>query len=97
MVEVVNITKYKCSVCGYLHGSMIQALVCEIIPVETAYYKVGDTVTILAGDGVGESATITGVSVIQPNYYHDLTHHIMYTANLINSWGSRQLIQGIDV
>ena len=89
----VQITKYKCDICGHLYGTAGAATRCESEPIKgDKGVKVGDYVTVTRGEGVGEIAKVTNVFVFSadwgPRQYH---HSIGINADLISSYGSRQL------
>lgn len=89
---------YVCDVCEQTYSTRDGAEKCEALGKPTPKYEVGDEVTILTGDGAGCRATITRVFYYSPSWGGmRYAHKVGYTADLIGSWGSRQLIEGESV
>lgn len=97
-MKIKTETHYVCEVCGEEHSTPEGAKKCEALGAKTPKYKVGDIVTILSGDGAGEKAKITKVFYYEPSWGGErYAHAVGYHADIIDSWGSRQLIEGESV
>jgi hypothetical protein len=89
---------YICEICGEEYGTIDGCAKCEAIGKPTPKYRVGDIVTIATGEGAGKLATVSHVMWYPPSWGgNKYTHKVGYHADIINDWGSRQLIEGESV
>lgn len=89
---------FVCEICGEKYHKMEDAQKCERRETKQPKYAVGDLVTILTGDGAGKRAKITKVFYYEPSWAGErYAHKVGYHADIIGSWGSRQLIEGESV
>ena len=98
MVKPEITIRYICEVCGEKHSTIDSALKCEAIGKPVPKYKVGDIVTVLTGDGAGMQGKITRVFYYEPSWGGKAyAHKVGYNADMIGTWGSRQLVEGESV
>ena len=94
-MESIQITKYKCGICGTLYANQTDALKCESRPVSHDDVDVGDTVRILTGDGTGESVKVESKSIASMDWGHYQAgrywHTPIVSGRVIDSWGSHSL------
>lgn len=95
-MNTIQITRFKCEICGETYSTAQEALNCERKPVsEDKGVKPGDKVRILSGEGTGEIATVERVFVLDKDWGHYAAaryhHTVAVNAKLDNSWGNRQL------
>lgn len=76
-VQKVQVTQYRCLICGTLYTHEFYANECAAKPVTHDYIKVGDVVRIIKGDGAGHTATVETVSIIG-NDWDDLDYRRKY-------------------
>lgn len=94
-MKTVSLTRYECGICGSQYESQDGALKCESRPIcQGKGAKIGDRVRVLNGDGAGEIAHVTDLSVIDMRWGHYVWerywHTIAVTARL-SSGGFRLL------
>lgn len=92
-MKVVATTKYECEQCRKQYNTEEAAHDCEALPIlDNKGAKVGDFVLITKGEGTGLKAKVTGVYITQPGWGPNRYNHSVYlTADVVDSWGSRQL------
>lgn len=92
-MKTIHTTWYLCDVCGRKYDTPHEAEKCESIPVrEDKGVKVGDIIRITAGEGRGRMACVTDVKVHEPGWGPPAYDHTVFVlADVIDSWGSRQL------
>lgn len=87
---------FECSICHTKYPTLKEAENCESRPVsQDRGVKVGDLVRVTMGDGKGQLAKVTKTFVYSKDWGHyaweRYWHTVGITADLIESWGSRQL------
>ena len=92
-MKVIQTTKYQCEICEQQYFDEKSAKHCEMMPVQhDKGVKVGDVVRITQGDDTGSLAKVTDVKVHEPGWGPAIyAHSVFVLADLIDSWGSRQL------
>ena len=88
--------EYICEICGSHFGTPDAAKLCETRPIsEDKGVKVGDIVLITKGEGQGQQAKVTNRYIVTKDWGHyqweRYWHTVAVNADLIGSWGSRQL------
>ena len=96
MVDKVNTTLYKCSICDAVYGTEREALNCEKRPrSKDKGVKIGDIILITGGDGTGQKAKVTSIFVYDKSWGHyaweRYWHTVGLSADIIGGYGSRQL------
>lgn len=95
-METIQVTKFKCSLCSTTYSTKKEALSCEGKSVtQNKGVKIGDIITITAGDGCGRLAKVTKVGVIDKSWGHHAWktywHTVYVNADILGSFGSRML------
>lgn len=95
-MEVMQVQRYKCDVCGHVYDDKARAEKCESKPVQhDRGVKVGDTVTITAGEGAGLTGTVERIYVIDREWGHyaweRYWHTVALEAKVNGSYGHRML------
>ena len=89
-MKTISVTKYVCDICGHEYLNIEDAQQCEARPVtHDKGVKVGDTVLITGGEGMGEEAIVKKVRIYSGYHY---PHTVVIDADLIHSWGTRTLV-----
>ena len=85
--------RYECEICGGKYDAEEAARNCEAQPVlYDKGVKVGDKVLITRGDGKGTQGLVKTIFVTQPGWGPSAYNHARgLTADVIGSWGTRQL------
>jgi len=95
-MKTITRTYYECEICGEQYRDESAAIKCESVPMRrNKDVCVGDIVTITAGEGRGKEARVTGIGVLSPrdaNGYKEHIHTVCLTVDIINGWGSRDLM-----
>lgn len=96
-MEILTVTRYKCSICSAVYDSKASAEACEAKPIsQDKGVKVGDVVRITHGDGAGELATVETVRIVDREWGHyaweRYWHTVELTAKLHKSPGHRHLL-----
>lgn len=89
-------TQYVCECCGDVYLTEDAARTCEKKPISKGKgVSVGDIVLVTGGEGAGERAKVTSVSVAGRSFGHyqweRYWHTIVLNADLVDSFGSRVL------
>ena len=92
----IQSTRYKCSTCGSMFHSEVEATQCESRSVtQDKGVQVGDQVRITAGDGDGKTATVSARFVIDKDWGHyqwkRYWHTVGLTAKIDEGPGTRML------
>jgi len=95
-MEEKQITRYQCEICYQLYDSKEDALECESKPIsQDKGAKLGDEIVITKGDGAGQRGIVTSRFIYDkhwgPYAWKRYWHTIGLCADIIDSWGSRQL------
>ena len=95
-MEVLHLTKYKCSTCGAVYDTEKGAQDCEARKVtHDRGVKIGDIVRITRGDGVGHTGTVERVYVLTKDWGHyaweQYWHTVALEVRVNGSWGHRML------
>jgi len=95
---MITKTIYTCEICEEEYDDAKRCEACERIPASEPKYKYGNFVTIATGEGAGEKAQITRVFYLKPSWRGiRYAHRVAYHVDMIQSWGSRQLVEGESV
>lgn len=87
---------YECEICNHEYSDEDSVKECEEKPIsQYKGVKVGDIVKILTGDGAGKFGKVTSIFIYSKDWGHYLAaryhHTVGLTADVLDSWGSRQL------
>ena len=91
-------TFYECELCGYKYSTMAGAFACESRPIthNENGVKVGDTIRITYGDGIGKRAVVESISIIDKDWGHyaweRYWHTPMFIAAIEGSTCVRQIL-----
>jgi hypothetical protein len=95
-MKTTQVERYQCEICETWYESKQEAAKCESRPVsQDKGVKVGDIVLITQGDGAGETGKVKRIFVYSKDWGHyawdRYWHTVALDADIINSWGTRQL------
>lgn len=83
MTNELHITRYQCATCGAVYGTESQAAACEARPIQQDKgAKVGDAVLITQGDGAGQRAIVTRISIVSRDWGHYAWERYWHTVAL---------------